>query len=86
MNSNFTEYLTISARECPDKIAFEDAYESMDYKTLHHDAVAIGRFLASRGLHRKPVALVMKTSSRLAAAIYEVLYSGNYYTSLPVTD
>ena len=40
MNSNFTEYLTISARECPDKIAFEDAHESMDYKTLHHDAVA----------------------------------------------
>ena len=46
----------------------------------------IGRFLASRGLHRKPVALVMKTSSRLAAAIYGGLYSGNYYTALPVTD
>lgn len=82
MNSNFTEYLNIAARECPERIAFEDEHGSMDYKTLHHDAVAIGRFLASRGHHRKPIALVMKTSSKLVAAIYGVLYSGNYYTAL----
>ncbi len=82
MNANFTEYLTMAAEECPDKIAFADAHESMDYRRLQREAAAIGGFLASKGLYRKPVALVMQKSCRMMAAIYGVLYSGNYYTAL----
>ena len=75
-----TQYLKKSAENYPDHPAFVDNKISLSYQQALIEAERIANYLVSKGLFKKPVAVLMEKGARNIAAFLGVALSGNYYT------
>ena len=77
---NILEMLEYSAERFPDKIVFRDETNDMTYSELLNTAKSIGTFIARYEIINKPIAVIAERSVGCLAAMFGVLYSGNFYT------
>lgn len=77
---NILEMLEYSAERFPDKIVFRDETTDMTYAEFLNTAKAIGTDIAKSGVFKKPIAVIAERSVKNLAAMFGVLYSGNFYT------
>ena len=77
---NILEMLERSAERFPDKYVFRDENTDMTYTEFLRTAKAIGTDIAKNGINNKPIAVIAERSVGCLAAMFGVLYSGNFYT------
>lgn len=77
---NILEMLERSAERFPEKIVFRDETTDMTYSEFLNTAKAIGTDIAKSGAFKKPIAVIAERSVKNLAAMFGVLYSGNFYT------
>lgn len=77
---NILEMLERSAERFPDKLIFRDETSDMTYSEFLNTARAIGTDIAKSGVFKKPIAVIAERSVKNLAAMFGVLYSGNFYT------
>lgn len=77
---NILEMLERSAERFPDKLIFRDENSDMTYSEFLNTAKAIGTDIAKSGVFKKPIAVIAERSVKNLAAMFGVLYSGNFYT------
>lgn len=69
-----------SAERFPDKNIFRDEKTDMTYTEFLNTAKSIGTFIAKYKIIKKPIAVIAERSVGNLAAMFGVLYSGNFYT------
>ena len=77
---NILEMLEYSAERFPDKYVFRDENTDMTYAEFLRTAKNIGTDIAKHGINNKPIAVIAERSAGCLAAMFGVLYSGNFYT------
>lgn len=77
---NILEMLEQSAERFPDKYVFRDENTDMTYAEFLNRAKAIGTDIAKLGIKNEPIAVIAERSVGCLAAMFGVLYSGNFYT------
>ena len=77
---NILEMLEYSAERFPDKYVFRDENTDMTYAEFLRTAKSIGTDIAKHGINNKPIAVIAERSAGCLAAMFGVLYSGNFYT------
>ena len=78
--TNILEMLEYSAERFPDKYVFRDENTDITYSEFLRTAKAIGTDIAKNGINNKPIAVIAERSAGCLAAMFGVLYSGNFYT------
>jgi D-alanine--poly(phosphoribitol) ligase subunit 1 len=83
---NVLEYLEYSAKRVPQKLAFVDEKNSINYKDLHDQACKIGTELIQKtqGSIRKPVVVFVDRNIESLVAFMGVVYSGNFYVPIDI--
>lgn len=86
---NVLDYLEASAKQFPDKEAYEDKDTVLTFDQIRTYARKVGTALANQVEgYREPVAVFMDKSVQSIAAFFGVVYSGNFYcpldTKMPV--
>ena len=79
---NILEYLENTVTHSANKPAFIDGDGELNFGRLYNASRAIGTFLCSRGINKRPIAVFMKKSPNMIAAFLGVAYAGNYYIPL----
>jgi len=79
---NLLKYLEHTVQQVPDKPAFIGTDSALTFSELFLQARAIGSFLNSQGIYKKPIAVFMEKGAPMVAAFLGVLYGGNYYVPL----
>lgn len=77
---NILEMLERTAERFPGKPLFRDTEKAYSRGEFLNTARSIGGFIAEKGIYKKPVALIFERSADNLAAMFGVLYSGNFYT------
>lgn len=77
---NILEMLENTAGRFPHKPLFRDAEKCFSRGEFLEAARKTGSFIAGKGICKKPVALIFERSADNLAAMFGVLYSGNFYT------
>ena len=77
---NILEMLERSAERFPDKYIFRDENTDITYAEFLNTAKSIGTQIAENGIINKPIAVIAERSVGCLAAMFGVLYSGNFYT------
>lgn len=82
MKKTIIEYFESTVSKYPQNIAVGDIDHQLTYEQLRTTARNIACQIAAHNIHKKPIALFMKRSVSLPAAMMSVLYSGNFYVVL----
>ena len=84
---NVLQYLEISAKNHPDKIALEDDSEKLTFSQYAANAKKIGSYIAGKteGKTRAPVAVLIDRNIRSVCTFMGVVYSGNFYVPIDTT-
>lgn len=77
-----TDYLELTAKKYPDKIAFSDGNTSRDFYTLRENALHIASSIINLQFINKPIAVFFDKSVECIEAFLGVNYSGNFYSPL----
>ncbi len=76
---NILEFIEKDARLYPDKAAFVDENGQISYSGLLQQARAIGSRLCELEQMNSPVAIYLDKTVKLPAAMFGIVYSGNFY-------
>lgn len=79
---NILQYLEKTAERIPEKCALADETSSVSFAELLRLSKCGGSALASRGIHREPVAVFMKKAPLTVCAFFAAIYAGCYYVPL----
>ena len=79
---NVLEYLEKTAEKYPDKMAVTDEKESCTFEELRSISARIGRVLSSYVTPGKPVAVMMKKSTKTLQIFLGTVYAGGFYSLL----
>ncbi len=82
MKKTIIAYFEDTVARFPEHVAVADAETEYTYKALQKTAKAVATGLSKQGIFKKPVAIFMKRSAHMPAAMLSVLYSGNFYVIL----
>ena len=82
MKKTIIDYFESTVEKYPQNIAVADKKNQLTYQQLSDNSKNIACHIAENGIRKKPVALFMKRSVSLPAAMMSVLYSGNFYVVL----
>ena len=82
MQRNILEYLEVTAKRLPDKIAYSDGKDSLSFSSLLKNSRAIGSSLCQKGYQKEPIAILMNRHPNQIAAFYGVVYAGCFYIPL----
>lgn len=82
MNCLVTEYLDITVKKYPDKIAFIDSKRSISFSELRSEAFSIAMEFIEKGYFKQPVLLFMEKSVSLVSCFMGTAYSGNFYSPI----
>lgn len=77
---NILEYLERTTGEWPERTACADCETTMTWKQLRDSAAGVGSLLLREGITRRPVAVYMEKTPACLAAMFGVIYGGDFYT------
>ena len=76
------EYLEATAKRLPNKMAVTDGEESCTFEELRSSSSRIGRILCEYITPSKPVAVMMKKSTKTLQIFLGIVYAGGFYCLL----
>ena len=79
---NVLEYLEQTATRLPDKMAVTDGEESCTFEELRATSSRIGRVLCEYITPSRPVAVMMKKSTKTLQIFLGIVYAGGFYSLL----
>ena len=82
MRKNILQYLEDTALRLPEKLAFSNGKEGMNFGELLSASRAIGTRLIESGARREAVAVFMDKHPRTMAAFFGVIYAGCFYVCI----
>lgn len=77
-----TDYLDITAKKYPNKVAFVDDRRELTFKQLQEEAYHIASSIIRSGFYKQPVLVYLDKSVEVIAAFQGVAYSGNFYSPI----
>ena len=77
-----TDYLDITAKKYPNKIAFVDDKRELTFKQLQAEAYHIASSIIRNGFYKQPVLVYLDKSVEVITAFQCVAYSGNFYSPI----
>ena len=80
--TNVLEWLEQTVETKKTNTAFYCENGSLSFDELYHNSRAVGSFLASKNIIKKPIAVFMEKSASAVSAFLGVAYSGNFYVPL----
>ena len=72
--TNVLEYLEKTVLRVPDKLAFSDGQEGLNFAQVSHDSRAIGSYLASKGYYNEPVVVFMRKHPKCIPGFFGCVY------------
>lgn len=82
MKKTILDYFEDTVRKNPLQVAVADPKDKLTYEQLQDLAMKMGTCIADQKIEKRPIAVLMKRSAFLPAAMLSVLYSGNFYVVL----
>lgn len=82
MKKTILDYFDHTVLKYPLRIAVADPTEKLTYEQLQSLARRVGTSIAKQKIEKRPVAVFMRRSAFLPAAMLSILYSGNFYVVL----
>ena len=79
---NILEWLERTVETMKGKTAFVGENGSMSFGELYYNSRAVGSYIASKNIIKKPIAVFMEKSAFAVSAFLGVAYSGCYYVPL----
>lgn len=76
---NILEFLENNLKKYASKIAFQDINDELSYGDLVDASKRIGSFLTRLACKNAPIAVYLDKGIRIPAAMFGVVYSGNFY-------
>jgi non-ribosomal peptide synthetase component F len=88
MINNIIEYIKASSEKFPNRIAFKDENNSINYGDLQEEAQRIGASINTilNGATRKPIVVFIDRSIKSLISFMGVVYSGNFYVPIDCTQ
>ena len=80
--TNVLEYLEKTVLRVPEKLAFSDGQEGLNFAQVSHDSRAIGSYLASKGYYNEPVVVFMRKHPKCIPGFFGCVYGGCYYVPI----
>ena len=80
--TNVLEYLEKTVLRVPEKLAFSDGTDGLNFGEVFRDSRAIGSYLASRGYYNEPVVVFMRKHPKCVPAFFGCVYGGCYYVPI----
>lgn len=82
MKKTILDYFEATVQKYPQQVAVADPEAMLTYAQLQKLAIDMAGRIAKKNIEKKPIAIFMKRSCYLPAAMLSVLYSGNFYVVL----
>jgi len=82
MQNHVLDYLDQIVKQKPEKIAFSDGQDSMTFRQVYDQSMAIGSFLARKGIYKKPVVVFMNKHPKEITAFFGVIKGGDFYVPI----
>ena len=82
MLKNILQYLEVTAKRLPDKVAFSDGDRHLTFAEVQDASRRLGSYLAHSGYTHEPVLLLLSRSPMAIAATFGVIYAGCHYVVL----
>lgn len=82
MQKNVLEWLEKTAKDFPEKVAFEDTENTITFSTIVSAAKSVGTALSEHTVPRKPVAVLSGRHIYTPATFLGVVYAGCFYAPL----
>lgn len=82
MQNHVLDYLDVTVKRVPDKIAFANETDALTFQEVHDQNRAIASFLAKQGLYKEPVVVFMNKHPKTITAFFGVIHSGNFYVPI----
>ena len=80
--TNVLEYLEQTVTRVPNKTAFSDGQEGLDFAQVSSHSRAIGSLLAAHGYYNEPVVVFMRKHPKCMPAFFGCVYGGCYYVPI----
>ena len=80
--TNVLEYLEKTVLRVPEKTAFSNGQEGLNFAQISHDSRAIGSYLAEKGYYNEPVVVFMHKHPKCVPAFFGCVYGGCYYVPI----
>ncbi len=84
MQNNVLNYLYNTVTKYPDKTAYSDGEVSLTFKEVYEQCRAVGSFLISRGVYKKPIVIFMQRGPKEISAFLGTVAGGCFY--VPVDE
>lgn len=84
MENNVLSYLDDIVKKVPEKIAYANERKGYTFRQVYEQSRAIGTFLYSNGLYKKPIVIFMEKDPRTIIAFLGVIAGGCFY--VPVDE
>ena len=80
--TNVLEYLEKTVLRVPEKLAFSDGTDGLNFAEVSHDSRAIGSYLAAKGYYNEPVVVFMRKHPKCIPGFFGCVYGGCYYVPI----
>lgn len=84
MQNHVLDYLTETVQRAPEKTAYSNGTESLDFREVYEQSRAVGTYLHQNGIYKEPVVVFMKKHPKTVAAFFGVITGGDYYVPIDV--
>lgn len=80
MQKNILEWLFVTEKRYPNKIAFSDGKSQLTFSELRQESESIGSFIISKmGCVNRPIVVFLRKNCKCIASFLGIVASGNYY-------
>ena len=80
--TNVLEYLEKTVLRVPEKLAFSDGTDGLNFSQVYNHSRAIGTYLAAKGYYNEPVVVFMRKHPKCVPAFFGCVYGGCYYVPI----
>lgn len=84
MQNHVLDYLTETVQRAPEKTAYSNGTESLNFREVYEQSRSVGAFLHQNGIYKEPVVVFMDKHPKTIAAFFGVITGGNYYVPIDV--
>lgn len=82
MQNHVMDYLDITVKRVPDKIAFANESDALTFRQVYDQNRSIATFLAGQGLYKEPVVVFMNKHPKTITAFFGVINAGCFYVPI----
>lgn len=82
MQNHVLDYLDVTIKRVPNKIAFANEIESVTFQEVYDQNKAVASFLVNKGLYKEPVVVFMEKHPKTIIAFFGVIHAGNFYVPI----